>query len=156
MDPGVQSRLKGRFDQVASTYAANRPDYPATAAGWLLGGQVSDVLDLAAGSGSLTRALAARASRVVAAEPARNLLRELRRSDPRIPAARANAEAVRRSVPAPAAWSLRWPPPSTGSTTKAALLPRSPGCCATAAISGWSGTPGRYDTPVGRVSSDTL
>ena len=78
MDADTRRRLRGRFDEVAGSYAAGRPCYPDAAVDWLMGDQTAtDVLDLAAGSGALTRALATRAARVVAAEPSRNLLLEL-------------------------------------------------------------------------------
>jgi SAM-dependent methyltransferase len=93
MDADTRRRLRGRFDEVAGSYAAGRPSYPEAAVDWLVGGRaVTDVLDLGAGGGALTRALATRAARVVAAEPSRNLLVELRTVSPAISAVESAAE----------------------------------------------------------------
>jgi SAM-dependent methyltransferase len=102
MDVTTQARLKTGFDQAADAYATSRPGYPADAVRWLLYGDAGagddsaslDVLDLGAGSGSLTLALPGYAGQVVAAEPSLNLLTELRRAAPEIPAVRAGAESL--------------------------------------------------------------
>lgn len=88
MDASTRERLGAAFDRAASSYAVSRPGYPEAAVDWLLDpdagtraaagtNATGGVLDLGAGSGSLTHQLAARVRRVVAAEPSLNLLREL-------------------------------------------------------------------------------
>lgn len=93
LDAATQRRLGGGFDRAAETYASSRPGYPPAAVDWLLG-TGRDVLDLGAGSGLLTLALAERAPRVVAADPSRNLLAELGATGPAIPAVQTGAEAL--------------------------------------------------------------
>lgn len=93
MDPVTRERLSATFDSAADSYPASRPGYPQDAVDWLLGGRAGDVLDLGAGSGALTRALAAAVTgRLVAAEPSSNLLLELRAAAPTASAVRAGAE----------------------------------------------------------------
>ncbi|MEJ7628015.1 MAG: class I SAM-dependent methyltransferase [Nocardioidaceae bacterium] len=92
MDAATQRRLGISFDRAADRYAASRPAYPDAAVDWLLAGRDGDVLDLGAGSGSLTRALTLRVARVVAAEPSPHLLAELRAGSCAVPAVRAGAE----------------------------------------------------------------
>lgn len=92
MDMSTRGRLQSTFDGAARRYAAARPTYPAGAVAWLVGATPVTVLDLAAGSGALTRALVDRGHTVVAAEPSRNLLRELTIAAPRALAVRAAAE----------------------------------------------------------------
>lgn len=94
MDGATQTRLKGGFDRAATVYAASRPGYPDAAGEWLLGSNGTDVLDLGAGSGSLTVALRRLTTLVVAAEPSPNLLAELHLADPGIPLVRAGAEGL--------------------------------------------------------------
>jgi SAM-dependent methyltransferase len=94
MDAATQNQLKGGFDQAADSYASSRPGYPDAAADWLVGMRAHDVLDLGAGSGSLTAQLRRRAPRVVAADPSRNLLTQLRAATADIPAVQASAEAL--------------------------------------------------------------
>lgn len=77
MDRSTRHQLRGGFDSAATEYASSRPGYPGRAVAWLIGDGVPDVLDLGAGSGSLTRLLEGRARRLVAADPSRNLLVEL-------------------------------------------------------------------------------
>jgi SAM-dependent methyltransferase len=61
------------FARAAPAYERARPEYPPDALAWLAGevglGPGRDVLDLAAGTGKLTRPLAAMGCRVVAVEP---------------------------------------------------------------------------------------
>lgn len=92
MDASTRERLGASFDRAASSYAVSRPGYPDAAVDWLVGGAYGDVLDLGAGSGSLTRQLASRCRRVVAAEPSFNLLRELSAEPPSGGSAQASAE----------------------------------------------------------------
>ncbi len=71
------------FDSVATTYDENRPDYPAQLFDALesaLGQPLlrAEVLDVGAGTGIVTRALAGRGSNVVAVDPGPGVLSVLR------------------------------------------------------------------------------
>jgi SAM-dependent methyltransferase len=57
------------FGAAADVYERARPSYPEAAIDWLLPADARTVLDLGAGTGKLTRALAARDLDVVAVEP---------------------------------------------------------------------------------------
>jgi len=57
------------FGLVAEEYERGRPGYAAEGIGWLLGDEPLDVVDLGAGTGKLTEALAAAGHRVTAVEP---------------------------------------------------------------------------------------
>jgi ubiquinone/menaquinone biosynthesis C-methylase UbiE len=87
------------FDRVPSLYDRVRPDYPPEVVDWLLEelgvGRGSTVLDLAAGTGKLTKALLARArARVVAVEPSAAMLGRLREVAPGAAAIEGTAEAI--------------------------------------------------------------
>src|SRR5689334_10252480 len=87
------------FDRVPSLYDRARPDYPAEAVDWMVAalgvGPESTVVDLAAGTGKLTKALLARArARVVAVEPSAAMLRRLREVAPTADAIEGTAEAI--------------------------------------------------------------
>ena len=74
------------FDRSAAAYERGRPSYPAEAVAWLtkrLGlrpGQT--VVDLAAGTGKLTRLLAPTGARVIAVEPVDGMRAQLREAVP--------------------------------------------------------------------------
>jgi SAM-dependent methyltransferase len=70
------------FDQAADVYEKSRPEYPDAAVDWLVPDGASTVLDLGAGTGKLTRALAARGLEVFAVDPAPNMLEQLRAAVP--------------------------------------------------------------------------
>jgi SAM-dependent methyltransferase len=57
------------FGSVATDYDRYRPSPPPQALDWLLPAGVPVVLDLAAGTGAVTRELVARAQRIIAVEP---------------------------------------------------------------------------------------
>ena len=57
------------FASVADAYERARPGYPDEAVRWLAGDEPRDVVDLGAGTGKLTRSLAALGHRVTAVEP---------------------------------------------------------------------------------------
>ena len=61
------------FGPKANDYEKGRPDYPPRAIGWLIEalgiGSSSTVIDLAAGTGKLTRLLLPTGARVIAIEP---------------------------------------------------------------------------------------
>lgn len=81
------------FGGVAEIYERARPGYPPDAVAWLVG-DAPRVLDLAAGTGKLTRALAAAGREVVAVEPSTAMLAELRRAAPAAEATVGTAEAI--------------------------------------------------------------
>lgn len=94
VDPRAASGFRGS----AEAYERGRPDYPAEAVAALarefgLGPQ-SVVLDLAAGTGKLTRALTAHVGRVIAVEPIGEMLAVLRRELPGVDARAGTAEAI--------------------------------------------------------------
>ena len=66
------------FRSVADAYERARPGYPDDAVRWLAGEEPSDVVDLGAGTGKLTRSLVALGHRVTAVEPLKEMLDQLR------------------------------------------------------------------------------
>lgn len=86
------------FSAAADVYQRARPGYPDEAVAWLaerLGiGPGRDVLDLAAGTGKLTRALAPLGARLVAVEPIPEMRAELERALPEVDACEGAAEAI--------------------------------------------------------------
>lgn len=97
-DRAVSDSLGRIFDGVADLYDEVRPEYPAEVYDGIqaVTGPLRDcrVLDLAAGAGLATRALAAQGAAVVAADPGANLLRRLRERSPGVPAVMSIAEAL--------------------------------------------------------------
>jgi SAM-dependent methyltransferase len=63
-------------------YERARPEYPPEAVDWLLPLDATTVLDLGAGTGKLTRALAARGLEVFAVDPSSKMLDQLRAAVP--------------------------------------------------------------------------
>src|SRR6187402_2215892 len=70
------------FGTVADAYERARPGYPDDAVRWLAGDDLSDVVDLGAGTGKLTRSLVALGHRVTAVEPIPEMLEQLRSAVP--------------------------------------------------------------------------
>ena len=70
--------MAASFDRAAGVYERARPEYPAEAVDWLLPSDAKTVLDLGAGTGKLTRALAARGLEVFAVDPSPKMLEQLR------------------------------------------------------------------------------
>jgi SAM-dependent methyltransferase len=70
------------FAEVAGAYERGRPGYPDDAVRWLAGEEPCDVVDLGAGTGKLTRALAAHGHRVTAIEPLPEMLEHLSENAP--------------------------------------------------------------------------
>ena len=84
------------FGGVAEQYERARPGYPEDAVDWLVG-EARSVVDLAAGTGKLTRQLVARGLDVTAVEPSAEMLALLRR---RVPAA-TSIEGSAEEIPLP-------------------------------------------------------
>lgn len=83
------------FGAQAEDYERGRPGWPADAvAGLLERFGAGTVLDLAAGTGKLTRILAEQAARVIAVEPVEEMRRVLRERLPHVRAIEGTAEAI--------------------------------------------------------------
>jgi SAM-dependent methyltransferase len=82
------------FADVAGAYERGRPGYPEEAVRWMVGEEPSDVVDLGAGTGKLTRALVALGHRVVAVEPLDEMRVELEAAIPGARALAGGAEAI--------------------------------------------------------------
>jgi SAM-dependent methyltransferase len=72
------------FGAAAATYDRGRPGYPEEAVAWLVPPGARRVLDLGAGTGQLTRQLAARGLEVTAVEPSEGMRDQLARSLPSV------------------------------------------------------------------------
>lgn len=85
-----------RFDEAAHTYDQTRPGYPTEAIDWLVDetgvGGTDRVLDFAAGTGLLTRALLAAGVNVEALEPNESMRNQLLRRSSLVPTHAASAE----------------------------------------------------------------
>jgi len=96
----VRLRRGSSFGAVAADYATHRPTYADDAIRWCLRPVTGDgtrqvrVVDLGAGTGILTRSIAALGAGVVAVEPDRDMLAELRRQLPSVRAEQGSAEAI--------------------------------------------------------------
>lgn len=100
-DDELFTRRASSFGAAAAEYDEHRPGYPAQAVAWALapvaerrGGGALDVLDLAAGTGKLSRAAASLGHRVTSVEPDAGMREELRRRLPEVTALAGTAEAV--------------------------------------------------------------
>lgn len=86
------------FGRAAAAYERGRPGYPETAVAWLAGrlriGPGRDVLDLAAGTGKLTAALAPLGARLVAVEPVDGMRERLAAALPGVDVRAGTAEAI--------------------------------------------------------------
>ena len=83
------------FAEVAGAYERGRPGYPEEAVRWLVGDEPRDVVDLGAGTGKLTRVLAAVGHRVTAVEPLDEMRAQLEAAVPGVTAVQGNAESMR-------------------------------------------------------------
>ena len=95
---GVHEVAASGFGSAAAVYEAARPGYPPPVVDWLmdvlsLAGD-SMVVDLAAGTGKLTRLLAEQGANPVAVEPVAGMRGELRKAAPEIPIIAGTAEAL--------------------------------------------------------------
>ena len=70
----MRAERAASFARVADAYERARPGYPADAVLWLAGETPCDIVDLGAGTGKLTRSLAALGHHVVAVEPLPEML----------------------------------------------------------------------------------
>jgi ubiquinone/menaquinone biosynthesis C-methylase UbiE len=86
------------FSKVAPQYERGRPDYPAEAVDWIAAvtglGPSAVVVDLAAGTGKLTRQLVRSSARVIAVEPLPEMLSELISVLPQVEVVIGTAEAT--------------------------------------------------------------
>src|SRR4051812_34164237 len=83
-DRDLWARRSRSFGAAARAYAEHRPDYALDAIAWALAGR-TDVLDLGAGTGALTKDLVATGHTVTAVEPDPGMRAEL---ETRVPGAR--------------------------------------------------------------------
>ena len=100
----TDERFATAFDSAAEEYERGRPGYPEeaiekVAREFELGGS-STVLDLAAGTGKLTRSLTGRFGNVIAVEPLAEMRAQLARMVPGVDALEGSAE----SIPVEALW----------------------------------------------------
>jgi SAM-dependent methyltransferase len=92
--PDERRERAASFAGVADVYERARPGYPEDAVRWLAGEEPFDVVDLGAGTGKLTRSLAALGHRVTAVEPLPAMLEQLRVAVPDATAVEGYAEAI--------------------------------------------------------------
>jgi SAM-dependent methyltransferase len=90
-DKAVRARS---FGAAADLYERARPGYPDAAVDWLLPAGAQTVVDLGAGTGKLTRALAARGVEVIAIEPIDEMRAQLAAALPEVRAVTGTAEAI--------------------------------------------------------------
>jgi len=97
-DERINAAASGGFGATAADYERARPSYPAEAVAHIVGhaglGPGRQVLDLAAGTGKLTRLLAASGAEVVAVEPVAAMRAELALAVPGVPVLDGTAEAI--------------------------------------------------------------
>ena len=91
-EPDTRETRALSFGPVAEAYERARPGYPPETAAWLAGEPPRDVVDLGAGTGKLTRLLAAAGHRVVAVEPLSEMRAELERVVPGVRALEGTGE----------------------------------------------------------------
>jgi SAM-dependent methyltransferase len=93
-----KDQLARSFDRSARLYERGRPDYPASAVRFVTStfglGRGSVIVDLAAGTGKLTRALQVTGAALVAVEPMPGMRRVFRRAVPNVPVVDGRAEAI--------------------------------------------------------------
>ncbi|HEX3802231.1 MAG TPA: methyltransferase domain-containing protein [Solirubrobacteraceae bacterium] len=87
-----RSAQANAFGAAASIYERARPTYPEAAVNWLLPAAARKVVDLGAGTGKLTRMIAARGVDVTAVDPSAGMLEQLRQAVPGVPALQGTAE----------------------------------------------------------------
>ena len=82
------------FGSIAADYDRLRPSPPQDAVRWLLPGRCAVAVDLAAGTGLLTRALAGRARRIIGVEPDGRMAAVLQERSPEVHIAAGRGEAI--------------------------------------------------------------
>ncbi len=87
-------RLSESFGAVAEAYDRGRPSYPGDAVAWLLDGDARIVLELAAGTGKLTREMVNQGHAVFATEKDPQMLAVLQARVPEVSAKVASAEEI--------------------------------------------------------------
>lgn len=90
-EPG-QPRLVGSFATGADRYQQVRPEHPEASVAFCVPAPCSDVVDIGAGTGKLTRALVAAGHRVVAVEPSADMRAVLAQALPDVPVHDTTAE----------------------------------------------------------------
>jgi len=95
---GIHDVAARGFDAGADVYERARPSYPPDAVAWLVEhlhiGPGTTVVDLAAGTGKLTRLLAPTGASLLAVEPVEGMRAQLRATQPEVPVTAATAEAL--------------------------------------------------------------
>jgi SAM-dependent methyltransferase len=98
VSPGVHRAAAAGFERAGDDYERGRPGYPPAAVARLaaeLGlGPGRVALDLAAGTGKLTRAVAATGAELIAVEPVAGMRRTLEAASPSVRAMEGTAEAI--------------------------------------------------------------
>src|ERR1022692_2331724 len=94
--PGVASRAERSmsFGAIAGDYDRLRPSPPDAAVDWLLPAHCRVAVDLAAGTGLLTRVLAGKVPQVVAVEPDRRMRAVLLARSPDVRVVEGRGEAI--------------------------------------------------------------
>jgi len=90
----LQERHRLSFGGVAALYDQSRPSYPDAAVDWLIADGVQRVVDLGAGTGKLTRLLAARGLEVTAVEPSQGMREQLQAVLPQVETLEGSGEAL--------------------------------------------------------------
>ena len=93
-DPDQRTRQANSFGAAAEAYDRARPSYPVEAVTDALGPPPQHILDLGAGTGKLTRVVAAAGYEVVAVDPDEGMLEVLGRSAPEVDRRQGTAEAI--------------------------------------------------------------
>ena len=94
-DPDIHLQRAQSFGDVAEAYQQARPTYPAAAVDWVLAAAPGhDVLDLAAGTGKLTRTIVAAGANVTAVEPLDGMRAQLQAAYPDVPVHAGTAEQI--------------------------------------------------------------
>lgn len=94
MNPGRNPEHARSFGAAAGEYERSRPSYPEAAVDWLVPEGARDVLDLGAGTGKLTRLLAARGLATTAVEPLAEMRAVLAAALPEVRALEGSAEEI--------------------------------------------------------------
>lgn len=120
-----KDRLARSFGAASGAYEQGRPEYPREAVSWLLG-EAHDVVDAGAGTGKLTRVIAALGRSVTAVEPDAGMRAQFEASVAGAPVLEGSGE----SLPVPDACAdavtfgqaWHWVDPVTGSAEAARVL----------------------------------